>query len=352
MKEALSKCLNELDEDLKTILYFPFLDKLDGVANYLQGSSYGLKERLRVQSQFSQKKFIRQQKKFVIDTLKAISSENSLDNSFKRSRFLKSAKRIRSKFWQRIIELPISLEAKNKAWSSRLKRGLSQESPYYHDIKGWGFSEEEIKVVRDYFLYVLGIYVEKLGEDEELKIIAEKLSLYGMSNEFKVIRSRFDADWSLSELRESFKNPYLRNKYFDFWFQVLMNRTSSTELNQRIRESIVPNVLARAKDSQFWVFEYFFPADKDMRKMIISRFNTQWRTRDRVHRFHILRALSNSAIKTELSKRNRTFKRAIFQIERQFFSELLSSGEATHYAFYKLTKMGDKSISNLWWLMY
>jgi len=352
LKSSLTKCLNILDRDLKAISYFPFLDQLDGVAGYLKANSFGLKERLRIQSQFSQKKKVRAEKTLVIENLKLILEGKNLDTSFKRSKMLKAVKRIKSRFWQRIIEFPIALEANNKVWLSRLKKSLCQESPYYHDVRGWDFSTEEVLLVRDYFLNILKQYSDKYGEDEELKILAEKLSLYGKSNEFKTIRSRFDSDWSLSEIRENFKNPYLRNKYFDFWFLVLMNRTSDMELDQRIRESLSQKVLTKALDSQFWVFEYFFPADSDLRAIIYKRFDSQWRGRDRIHRFQVLRSLSRSAIKKGLAKRNPEFNRAIFQIKRQYFSELLLSGEATHFAFYQLAKLGDRDSDNLWWLMY
>ena len=352
MKGPIAKCLETLDKDLKVISYFPFLDNIEGVVSYLKSSGYGLKQRLRIQSQFSQKKNIRKQRSLVIEAIKSSFEEKSLDNPFKRAKALRNAKRIKSRFWQRMLELPIALRAKNRAWTSRLKSSLCQESPYIQDIKGWNFTQEEVSLIKEYFEQVLSIYKEDFKDDEELRILAQKLSFYGRSIDFKAIASRFNADWSLSELRENFKNPYLRNKYFDFWFLILMNRTSSSELNQKIRQSLTSKVVKRAKESQYWVFEYFFPSDKDLRSTIVRRLNEQWKMRDRTYRFHILKSLANPAIKGELSKVNRTFKRALFQIERQYYSELLTSGEATHFAFYQLTKLGDKSSKNLWWLIF
>ncbi len=328
------------------------MDEVEGVADYLKSNGYGFKESLRIQSQFLQKKNILKQQQLVLELIEEITTVESLNNAFKRSILLKRTKTIKSRFWRRIIELPIAMAAKNTAWVKKLKKNLCQESPYYPDIRGWNFKEKDRELIRNYFLFVLKSYSEILGRDEELRILSEKLSLYGGTNDFKTIGSRYDADWSLAELRESFKNPYLRNRYFDFYFLVLMNRTSSTELVQRIRESISENVLKRAKNSQYWIFEYFFPADKRMREIILTKLNNQWEERDYTYRFHILKILSNSVVKKGLSQKNPIFNRATFQIERQFYTELLSSGEASHYAFYELSKLGDKSSNHLWWLIF
>jgi hypothetical protein len=331
--------------------YFPYLGSLEDAGEYLKDNGYALKYRLKIQSLLQRKRQIEVMKKEILTLIDILQDKTRLQSPETRHDVLKKVRKLPIEWWERFFSLLLAVEGKNQPWALELKRELTKSSPYITLVGGLSFSEDEQIKIRDFIIFVLKKYQEQFGDEEGTKILAEKITNAVGNNEFKVVRNRLDADWSLTELRDNFKNPLLRSEFFDFWYMVMMNRTSDTEVRSRFRKALTQRSLKNAQPGQFWVMEYFFPAEKKKREIILSRLEDMWAGTDSLEQYTVLRVSRSLKIKNLLAKRIPDFKRADFQINREFYRKLLNSGRSTHYALAELFFLGDKNEENLWWLI-
>lgn len=351
IKDFLANCSQMLSLQMKAMMYFPFLGEVEEVGEYLKKNGVALKERLRIQSSFGQKKIVRQTKQELMAMIDLWQKENALDSPEERQRWLTKVKRIKHPYYRDLLNFVLAIKAKNRPWAVSLKRKIIKSSPYWNMVRGLKLSGEEQNKIRDFILFSMELYKTFNDDYEGLKMLAEKVTQTGHTNDFKTIRSRIGADWSLTDLRGQFKNPLLKTEYFDFWYMMMMNRTSDAELREKFRQALSLRSLKKAQEGQLWVFEFFFPPQKKYREVILNKLTAMWSSRDLSNRYTVLRCLDSSKIKTSLSQRNEAFKRASFQLKRELFSDILSTGFSTEGALYELFLLGDKNEENLWWLM-
>jgi len=350
--DSMTKCSEFLGDDLKRMMFFPFLGNVQEVGQYLKVNGLNLKERLRTQSKFTRRKSILKSKEEIMEIIDLLKNEKEIVSPLKRDHLLKKITRIRVSLWKRVFSLYIAIKAENEPWASSLKRSLAKESPYFNILMSLPFDDSEQLKIRDFLVDLLSLYRSEYEDTVGLKILAERLTRYGEKAEFRLLRTKFDADWSLTELRSNFKNPVLKREFFDFWFQVMMNRTSENEIKEHLRSTLDSRVLKSSEDSQFWIFEFFFPADKELRKIITKRLLEMWNSYQIEKKFIVLKAMEKSEVKTSLIALDPQFKRADFQYKREFYTDLLNSGYSTEYSLYSLYQIGDRQEENLWWLMF
>lgn len=351
LKDYFAKCSQNLSDQMKVVMFFPFLGEIVEVGKYLKENGLPLKRRLRIQSTFRQKKYLSSKKVVILELLETLKKEDSLKSPGERQVVFDRVKNIGHEFWRQLFSFSLAIKAKNLPWALELKRELAKSSPYWNLIKSISFTHEEEIMIRDFILYALTQYQEVFEDSEDVKILAERFAQIGHTNDFRLIKSQLNADWSLAEIRSKFKNPLLKSEYFDFWYLIMMNRTSDTELRQNFRKAISKRSLLKARPGQMWVFEYFFPADENRRNEIIKKLLKMWKRKNLVDRYTVLRAASLPKIKKNLADKESSFLRADFQMKREFFTEVLNTGYSTEGTLYELFQLGDKNEDNLWWLM-
>ncbi len=351
LKDYFAKCSQNLSDQMKVMMFFPFLGEIVEVGKYLKENGLPLKRRLRIQSTFRQKKYLSSKKVVILELLETLKKEDSLKSPGERQVVFDRVKNIGHEFWRQLFSFSLAIKAKNLPWALELKRELAKSSPYWNLIKSISFTHEEEIMIRDFILYALTQYQEVFEDSEDVKILAERFAQIGHTNDFRLIKSQLNADWSLAEIRSKFKNPLLKSEYFDFWYLIMMNRTSDTELRQNFRKAISKRSLLKARPGQMWVFEYFFPADENRRNEIIKKLLKMWKRKNLVDRYTVLRAASLPKIKKNLADKESSFLRADFQMKREFFTEVLNTGYSTEGTLYELFQLGDKNEDNLWWLM-
>ena len=351
LKDYFAKCSQNLSDQMKVVMFFPFLGEIVEVGKYLKENGLPLKRRLRIQSTFRQKKYLSSKKVVILELLETLKKEDSLKSPGERQVVFDRVKNIGHEFWRQLFSFSLAIKAKNLPWALELKRELAKSSPYWNLIKSISFTHEEEIMIRDFILYALTQYQEVFEDSEDVKILAERFAQIGHTNDFRLIKSQLNADWSLTEIRSKFKNPLLKSEYFDFWYLIMMNRTSDTELRQNFRKAISKRSLLKARPGQMWVFEYFFPADENRRNEIIKKLLKMWKRKNLVDRYTVLRAASLPKIKKNLADKESSFLRADFQMKREFFTEVLNTGYSTEGTLYELFQLGDKNEDNLWWLM-
>ncbi len=351
LNEFFKTCSQQLSFQMKAMLYFPFLGDVKEVGDYLKSNGIALKQRLKIQSAFGEKKKVRKLKEEIMELLEAWQKEDVLKSPEERQKGLKRLERLNHKYFKKLFTFVLAIKSKNIPWAVSLKRELIKFSPYWNLTRGLDFNEEEDQKLRDFLLFSLELFKDFHKEDEGVKMLAEKFAQMGHSNEYKTIKSRNGADWSLTDLRNQFKNPFLKSEFFDFWYLMMMNRTSDAELREKFRQAISVRSLIKAKPGQMWVFEYFYPPQQILRKIILDKLEKMWASNAHDQRYVVLRTLDSASVKQSLAERDSNFKRASFQLKREFFSDVLSTGFSTENALYELYLLGDKNEENLWWLM-
>ena len=350
--DLIGQCFSSVAPSFLTKAYFPYLDEIDGIKKYLLENKVSARERFQVQSYFIQTKKVTKEYRKLIELISFGIDSEKFKTPYQRYRYQNEVNELSSPFWKGIFSLNIALHSGNQPWLISLIKDLSRSSPYSFLVRGTSFTQQERVMVRDYLLALLEKIDDESENEEILKILAEKITRLGVTNNFKTIRSRLDAEWSLSELRSNFKNPRLRKEFFDFWYQELMGRTSDAELDQKLRDGLNAKVLKYADTGQLWVFEHYFPADEELRNIIIHKFLTMWKSGDILKVHQVIKVLGDPKISRLLGEKNEDFKRANFQLRREFFKELLRSGRGVNYALYSLYKLGDEDLSNLWWMIF
>lgn len=351
LKDFFANCSQMLSIQLKAMMYFPFLGEGDQIGDYLKKNGLSLKERLRIQSSFARKKKVRLIKSEILVMIEEWQKEKALSTPEDRQKWLGRVRRLKHKYYRNLLTFVLAIKAKNLPWAVSLKRELIKSSPYWNLVGGIRLSKEEEEKLRDFHLFSLELYEDFHEDSEGLKMLAEKFTQTGHTNEFKAIRSRNGADWSLTDLRSQFKNPLLKTEYFDFWYMMMMNRTSDAELREKFRQTLSIRSLKKAKEGQLWVFEFFFPPQNSLRDVLLGKMIRMWSSQEISDRYTVLRCLDSENIKASLSKKSDQFKRANFQLKRDVFTSILGTGFSTESALYKLYLLGDKNEENLWWLM-
>lgn len=260
--------------------------------------------------------------------------------------------KIKDKFWHDLLSLHLSLFSNNLFWHKELTSNLLTIGPYVTLMSGLDIKEFNNQLVVNFLIKTL-MLLEKKNKDDSYKYLANRLANYsGDKLEYREIAKRFNASWSLNELRSLFENPRLQFLYFDFLLERMINRTTELEVQDQIKKVMIESIIKTSKVSQLWPLKYYYPADTKIRKLIINKMGQAWVHGTLSEKYGLINLLDQKSFKKGLGQRFREFKKPNFKIKREFYQSLLFSGKATTYAFYKLYQMGDRSPEYLWWLIF
>lgn len=350
ISDNLSKCINVLPPEFKLMINFPYEGSVEDASEYLAQNKVSTKETLRILSIWRIKKQIIEEKKNIFEIIELFKNDEHLASPQKRQKVLAKISAIKTDFWRNFFEFSLASRAKNMPWAQRLKLDLMKYSPYWTLIKGVQYSQTEERELEKFFIQEINNFSSLVDSGEQIKILAHRLNQMGLGDSFENLSDEFDSDWSLTDLRERVKNPLLRTEFFDFWYLVLMNRTSEAELKEKMRGMITIKTLYGMEDGQLWPFEYTFSGVEKKREIIIKRLNKMWNSKEPIDQYTVLRVSQNPVVKKLLSEINSNFQRANFQIKREFFKDVLYSGYSTDVAMYELILLGDKDNNHLWWV--
>jgi len=350
-KKIIGNCLGHIPKDLERVAYFPYLGDLSGVKSYLVDNQFSSQKRFKIQSFYKQAHIVKNEKKVIVELLTYGLDDERFKDPFDRLKYKKKVESISINFWRNLFSLNLALASKNTPWLTQLVQSLGQTSPHLFLISGLNLHSDERRMVRDYILELLEKLVDRKVSSERIKILARKVSQLGKTEEFGEIGNELDANWSLTELRGLFQNPLWKEEYFDFWYSLIVDRTSQAEVDGKLRNVLSPTLVEKIPFSQMWIFEYYLPPDEKVRNALYKRLKYKWEKGSLLESYQVLEILEMAPVKTHLSKEVSDLNRATFQLSREFFIRLLNSGNSTHYALYQLYRLGDKQSDHLWWLI-
>ena len=163
---------------------------------------------------------------------------------------------------------------------------------------------------------------------------------------------RGDGYWSLAEIREKLKGERVKGGRWGFWFQKLLERTSSEEASLVLQKNLDRHFIEEMEVSDIWMFKYYYPVQPGLRKSAADKIYSAWKKGDPWLKYLVVELIANPEIKKVLAERESFFVKAFFQIERWFYGNLLKQGIGVHFAFYNLMRLGDNDRRNLWWMAF
>jgi hypothetical protein len=291
----------------------------------------------------------------ILQLFKDIQAANEKKNqkqwyrNFELERLVKSERDVH---WRRALSLFLSMNSNNKTWVRKNLKELLGTGPY-RSIFGQQFnvSEKLKNEWHEVFEKSVERMRELLGEELTPLIFVDRIAFWHQDKKSSEWVSQFGADWSLTELREILKNPRVGHEHIDYWYFKLVNRTSDFEVKSILAKVLSAELIGHFKDEQLWLFQHFFPRSDDLREIIIGRLVKMWNGGDVYQRFIVLQCMKNSVVRNELGKKSKELARAYFQVEREYYREVLNAGKIVDFSLYNLVRLGDREEKNLWWLV-
>ncbi len=271
---------------------------------------------------------------------------------FARARaILKQIRSIPSPFWRSWIELALALHSSNRAWIQRQAHQIATtgyRQIFFH--LPHGFEPSGQAEINPLLMHILQKFIQHTGEQHLGRLISGKLAQLSGQASTTWDRPFYD-NWRLSELRQVSKKGPRTRRYFDFWYSKYLGRTSTMERQNFLNAVLTPRTLEEAHPSQLWVFGEDFAAEGPrLRPILDKKLANLWKSKSFYQRLVVVQLLANPTLKEELAKSLPAMNRPLAEIRRDYFRELLHSGQAPELALYHLIKMGDLDRKYLWWV--
>lgn len=260
-------------------------------------------------------------------------------------------KNISSVFWTTLIDMAISLESGNKFWTTALVEKFVNLSPmsaiYEGDFVGKGWDEK-------YLLEIFTILIEKLKpvlDNELFKLFVSQVRYFSNSNDYQSLVNKYEADWSLQNLRDKISDPIYMNQFFPVWNRLISPRVSSIELGSAWSKVVKQDFVSNTSNKEnFWVYSLRLPNSDDERKYLVNIGKSLVKSSILGDHFILLEALENHAFKKMMSEEISTFKKPIFSLKRSTLRNNLEKGNMTDYILFQLWAIGDLVEDDLWWI--
>ena len=259
------------------------------------------------------------------------------------------SRRLESDLIRDIIELSIAVEIQNKSW---IKKTVMK-------IVAWMPEELTFRVQR----YSYG-RMERMKKFESTVNRLNNAVRSGLSDNFlsKAFENRIEEFLkektgkgyrSLAEIREELEGNRVNGKIWSFWFQKLLSRTSLKEASLLLKRKMDGNFLQSMKLGEIWLFNHYYPSREGaLRKRALNKIHLAWKKGDLWLKYLVVKLIENPVIKRELAEKEPIFNRALFQIERRFYRNLLLAGKAVDFSLYNLMRLGDNNRQDFWWLVF
>ncbi len=236
---------------------------------------------------------------------------------------------------------------KNYGWSNRVVENILKTNTFELAINPVRTVENETEFV-DLLEVLLTEYQKATRRIIQTQMMANMFYQFGHSNNYKVLVNRFNSLWPLQEVREIIKKTMFANKFFDFWYIHLLNRTSDNNLRTLMRTMLSHDILIKAEVSQFWLFKHYYPGDPKLREVITQKLMRTWESKNSEGQLLVLSVMENSILKRDMAKLDNYFDKPLFQIKRDYYKKSLKNKKLSEFAVYQLTNLGDTKMENIW----
>ena len=261
---------------------------------------------------------------------------------------------LESRFIRDVIKLSVAVEIKNISWA---KKNII-------NMIGWGPEELTFGVQR--YSYGRTERLEKFKDilnhldSSSQSLIKDKFLSKAFSDRVDELLNDGNGDvykprgrnWLLADIWKKLYGTRVHGRIWGYFFQKLLDRTSLKEASLLLKRKMDKDFIEKMNFSEIWLFNHYYPPKGILSKVALNKIHSAWETGNLWFKYLVIKLIENPVVKKELAKKEPSFKRALFQIERHFYRRLLLQGTATDFALYNLMRLGDYNRQNLWWLAF
>lgn len=251
------------------------------------------------------------------------------------------------------IELAVALRTDNKQWVRKVSKKIINSSALQYAI----FFEPRNMKGKLYLQFIDGIFdtLNILKNDFKdpmlLKMLVTRTLFFIPTKHKKKFNDEFSGNWSLNELREIVSTRKYGQDAIGLWFNVLENRTTATEVNKFLDDTLRKSALKKLPREEFWILRYFYPGG-ERREVLEKRIALFVKDKRSIIDPLILNEiLVKEPIQKKLEKIDSRYGRALFKVRREIYQEVLQSGYPSQFALYNLFLLGEKDPELFWWFV-
>ncbi len=286
--------------------------------------------------------------KEVRDTLSGIKSKNPIENLLILSQLYKKADLIIDPIIGPLIKLFLSTQM-NQA---------GQIHNYLDEILAINelslmFREATISASKEnltIIIEILKVIHQNVNDRLLLKMFTLKFSKLAPTEFNGEIRRNFDVVLSEDEIKTGINSPRYKN-YYLFWIDILQKRGMDLDLKKMIRKIVNSQEMIDSFHRLFPLLTIHFPTDENIKVAILKLMKESGESKDFWKKYVYLYLLDNLNIRTIYGKFEKTNLPASFNLKRNYFIELLNSGQARTFAVYNLLMLGDYSPELFFWIV-
>ena len=239
------------------------------------------------------------------------------------------------------LDMTLAIKRQNNAWLHFLIRDYIQSGIRYSwllqtelDPLSIALYEKLVKHLRDSISEISSL------EEKSREIFDEFIEFTYFS---KISDNEVDIEYSFSlqDLREMFRNPKLSQDYFSFLYTQINPRISQKEKNQIINKVIKKHSKETLDARQWWSLQGKLPKEPKKRELLLEDYKNLWKSKDHFSRSIVIDAIDSLVLKKYLEEIDPYFKKAPFQIRRDFYRKLLNDQVAIDWSVYNLILLGD-----------
>ncbi len=360
--DYLNRCLLSLETNYQKLLGLPSLKgkTLNEVEAILKQISFpqSLKDQIISTWKLKYKNDQFQQdldelKELVAAESKALTAPQSFFAAKKVWYRIKDSPNLQGSFLKKLLEMLSALRVKNIEWARRALSEALFIDPYQFalEVDPAHLEGSELADYKKQVVEAIKIIAAKLPNETLVQMYVNALASLTGDEALVKLRDEMGYRWSLVDIRNFIKDRMVGSAFPHVWFAALSGRTTQVEIDSYLDSALEVQKLSKWTWDKLWLFRVFFPASTKIRSEIYSQIKELGNiSKPNFHqRLLLVQLAENATVKRELRESVPMYQLPTFQIKREFYRELFSSGRAPQFALYQLWFMGDIGEDGLLW---
>lgn len=252
-------------------------------------------------------------------------------------------------FISKLLEAYIYLRMHNRGKASEVIIQMLKLDPHKSSFYNLNLNKKQREKVLDRLDTILDLFSHKIKNTNLFETLVLYTTQYLPTNDARRISLRYSINYSLNTIRGKVKSPLYGIRLPGLWFPILYRRSNISEAKKYLLTSNIYENLEKNIIDDFWIFEFYFPKNKQKREVIYDSFIHLEKSQTSYRRDLYFRLLENLEFKQYLTRKDKKFKKPIILAKRKLYKDLLSKGIAVQYSLYKLIQLGDFDMNYILW---
>lgn len=276
------------------------------------------------------------------------------DKYFLSTQWLKQIRNNEDYFIGKLIVLFLALKNNNLSWAretisqivhfNKPQIILNMQTFYF-------YTPEEYKNFIDNILRLLRVVREKLGNTCLVKLFIKHLARFLPAEIRNRVLDIHDLNWSLDEVKQVYKTCKQQKNNIDLWHGLFTDYIRSPQIFDYLNNYLNVDSLKEMTINSLWTISSSLSKNDAITKVFVSQVKEQMVWSRLLDRYFLIIMAKNNYLKKLLTPIYTDLVRPQFQLEREYFRELINKGEAIEFSLYHLIKLGELNQELLWWLV-